>query len=233
MRRMRQRFRVLQRRLFFLLTALCLLAAFAGFSWWVERGGLKQTDFDITVKIQERVDTSPRLRTAQFVGDIMEGSGFFASPEVSVAAVFLLTLLVAVDWKAKKIRVRALLLPVLFGLLVGAELFGKTVVHHPAPPFFMLKNPTTVFPTYHVWEEYSYPSGHAARALFIGLFSFSFFAVRRRVTLRKKVVVGLVAGIYVFFVSVSRIYLGHHWLSDVAGGWLLGGGMSLFAIGLL
>jgi len=68
------------------------------------------------------------------------------TPVPSIFFVGLLTVAAFVDVKHKKIWLRALLIPILFGALVLGELYGKSIVHHPAPPFFMIKNPTTIFP---------------------------------------------------------------------------------------
>lgn len=191
----------------------------------VKSGFLKDTDFAVTVKVQERIDTSVRLRLADAVGEIMEGSTFFASPLFSTVAVGLITL--SSFWKRKTWRKKmgVLMIPVLFGFLVLGEVYGKSVVHHPAPPFFMIKNPTTIFPKYYINEQYSYPSGHAARGVFLALLLC--------ITMRKRLLVICGLGLYVLLVSVSRIYLGHHWFSDVVGGSLLGGAFGLFSFVLL
>lgn len=205
------------------------LLLFTMFSWSIKRGAFRNVDFAFTVKLQEAIDTSPRLRLSQLVGEVMEGSTFFASPEVSVVAVFGITGFALYDRKRKKFRWTALIIPLLFFFLVMGEVYGKSVVHHPAPPFFMIKNPTSIFPKYYINEQFSYPSGHAARAVFI---AFSAFCLQPSVfRLRKKSIPILCIGImYILLVSISRVYLGHHWLSDIIGGWLLGGGMSLMAI---
>jgi undecaprenyl-diphosphatase len=44
-----------------------------------------------------------------------------------------------------------------------------------------------------------------------------------------RTVAWLVATLIVFFVGVSRVYLGMHWVTDVLGGWMLG---SLWVAGL-
>ena len=144
------------------------------------------------------------------------------TPVVSVFFVGFLTIAAFLD---KKIRFRALLIPLLFVVLVMGELYGKSVVHHPSPPFFMIKNPTTIFPQFYVNEQYSYPSGHTARAVFLGLVVW--------LVTKKKRSVGLAAGLFVLLVAVGRIYLGHHWLSDVIGGGLLGSAMGLAVLTIL
>jgi len=211
------------KRLHLLLLGLALLLSFTIISRFIKRGGLKEIDFAVTVKLQERIDTSSRLRLASLTGDVMEGSSFLASPLVSVIAITIITVITFI--KRKKYRTAALVIPIIFGLMTLAEIYGKSVVHHPAPPFFLLKNPTTVFPKYYVWEDFSYPSGHAARAIFLAILLF--FVVKRRVW----VMVTLV--LFVILISISRIYLGHHWLSDVIGGLILGSGSGLLTIPLL
>jgi len=211
---------------------------FAIFSYGIRHGGFQHIDFAFTVKLQEAIDKSPRLRLSRMVGEVMEGSTFFASPEVSAFAVLCLTFLSFFSlrfidiskWGTWKSLMKAGIIPLLFLLLVLAEIYGKTVVHHPAPPFFMIKNPTTVFPKYYINDQFSYPSGHAARAVFIAIV-FSYFILHTSYLKKKYIWVGglAVLGIYVFFVSVSRIYLGHHWLSDIIGGLALGGGMASIA----
>lgn len=199
------------------IVAIVLIVCFTLFSRYLMRGGLKNFDFAVTVKLQERVDSSSRLRLARMVGETMEGSAFLASPLLTTIGV--LTVTVFAGFKRKKYRIVVLLIPLLFGLMTLGELYGKSVVHHPAPPFFLLKNPTTVFPKYHILEGFSYPSGHAARAVF--------FAFTASFLVKKKLLTAIVFGIYVGLVGISKIYLGHHWFSDIVGGLLLGSGFGL------
>ncbi len=197
-----------------IIASLVFLILFAALSKYEDREVLRNIDFAVTVRVQDAVG---KLCGVQCDG-IFEGVGFFASPAFSVVAVGALTVFAAIDRKKKHFRISALLIPLLFALLTFAEIYGKSIVRHPAPPFFMLKNPTTIFPTYHIFEEFSYPSGHAARAVFLALLAFN---------KNVRVMAGL--GIYVGLVVVSRLYLGHHWLSDVAGGAFLGSGFGLLA----
>jgi len=225
-----------KRRIFVILGSIFLIL-FTFFSWSVKRGAFRTADFAFTVKVQDMIDTSPRLRLSQMVGEVMEGSTFLASPEFSVVVVFILTALSfmtlrSIDKSKCGALLKALVIPCLFIFLVLAEIYGKNVVHHPAPPFFMIKNPTTVFPKYYINDEFSYPSGHAARAVFLALSIFyllsSMFPLRK-----KRMVFGFILAGYVLLVSISRVYLGHHWLSDIIGGWLLGGGMGFILLSII
>lgn len=217
-----------------LIVGLCLLVGFYLFSRQVKRGFLKNTDFAVTIKIQEKIDKSSRLRLADAVGNVMEGATFFASPEFSITAIIVITIINFITVKGIKKKMISFAIPLFFVLLILGEIYGKNVVHHPAPPFFMIKNPSTVFPKYYINDEFSYPSGHAARSLFIGI---SFLLVAYRLLQNKKnLIKGLIGGLiiaYVILVAISRIYLGHHWLSDIVGGWLLGGGFGLLGLAFL
>lgn len=216
----------------FVSLSVSILFLFYFFSKEIKNGFLTQTDFTLTVKIQERIDKSSKLRLAAFVGDVMEGATFFASPEFSVIVVGVLSIFSLYDWKKKKIRLAGLLIPLCFGLLILGEVYGKNVVHHPSPPFFMIKNPTTIFPKYYINDQFSYPSGHAARALYTAVVSYSVLVFQYLLVTRKRGKILLLFGLfgYVGLVSVSRIYLGHHWTSDIIGGLLLGGGFALLTL---
>lgn len=187
-----------------IITAAVLLFSFTLLSKYEDRAVIRNLDFTVTVRVQHFVNKFCTTRCDGMFEDI----GFFASPLFSVIVVLFLSV------KRKSFRI-----PFLFALLTFAEIYGKSVVAHPAPPFFMLKNPTTIFPTYHVWQEFSYPSGHAARAIFLAVLAYPF--------IRKRLWKVIALGMYVGLISLSRIYLGHHWLSDVGGGLLLGGGLGV------
>ena len=205
----------MNRKTALLLCSAFFLLIFAALSKFEDRSFLRNFDFAATVRVQDAVAKVCASRCDGLIEDI----GFFASPLFSSGVVFLVTLLMALDYKKRKIRLRALWIPVLFTFVVLAEIYGKSIVRHPAPPFFMLKNPTTIFPTYHVFEQFSYPSGHAARAVFLSFLLFPFVQ-----KIRGGVVLLMV---YAGVVMLGKIYLGQHWASDVVGGALLGAGFGL------
>ncbi len=75
----------------------------------------------------------------------------------------------------------------------------------------------------------SYPSGHAARALFISIVLLVFIWQAKRFGFLTKSILTLAIIGYDFLMLLSRVYLGEHWFSDIVGGSLLGGAMGLFA----
>lgn len=204
---------------------IVLLGMFYFFSREVKRGFLKQADFDTTVRVQEHVPARFDTWWDSLVLPV--------TPTPSVVVVGVLTLVALVDRKKKKIRFRALAIPLLFGLLILGETYGKSVVNHPSPPFFMIKNPTTIFPQFYVNEQFSYPSGHTARAIFFGLVILSicanYWEFSTKYLKHWAIALCVVVG-YAALVATGMIYLGHHWLSDVIGGGLLGGALGLFVL---
>lgn len=76
----------------------------------------------------------------------------------------------------------------------------------------------------------SFPSGHVLN--YVGVYGFLAFLLHRlvKVTALRRVLIGGLAGL-IALVGPSRIYLGHHWLTDVLASYFLGGGYLLTVIG--
>ncbi len=67
----------------------------------------------------------------------------------------------------------------------------------------------------------SFPSGHSLNAIvIIGIVVYSLVLALK--TRWRRVLTIVVGSVYAIAVGLSRVYLGHHWLSDVIGAWLLG-----------
>jgi len=107
------------------------------------------------------------------------------------------------------------------------ELFGKYFVDHPPPPQFLLRTQDIVaFPQFHVRQEFSYPSGHSGRALFIATILLILIWQQKKWSPALRAIACCVVVSYVGLMLLSRIYLGEHWLSDVIGGAMLGTGLA-------
>lgn len=207
----------------FLISGFFFLFLFYVFSLQVKNERFKQINFDTTVRLQDNIPA--RLE------EPLEDISFLVSPVLSLFWVGLFTLISLVGIKKRVVYPGALLIPLFFGLMIGAEIVGKSRVESPAPPFFMLKNPTTIFPKYHVQEAYSYPSGHAARSLFFaGLISLYTFKRCHKLLFICVTSIGL--GMVVLM-SVGKVFLGHHWLSDIVGGVIVAIGFLCFTYAAL
>ncbi|PPG41488.1 phosphatase PAP2 family protein [Pseudoclavibacter sp. RFBA6] len=67
----------------------------------------------------------------------------------------------------------------------------------------------------------SFPSGHTLNAVaVIGVIAY--LLILRRQTRRARVLIALGAALFAITVGLSRVYLGHHWFTDVLAGWVLG-----------
>ena len=197
----------MRKKLFLLF--LAFLGLFTYFSYSVAKERWQQTDFNTTVKLQDHI--SRRFDT--------EFSYFSLLGSVEVTVLFCLIF-------AFLALIRRRWLAILGWLMVMpatvAEVFGKLVLFHPGPPVFFHRSiMSTGLPSFYVHTNFSYPSGHMTRTIFIVtvLASMVIFSSRNH---SFKIIALCALAALAFMMGMTRVYLGEHWLSDVLGGGLLG-----------
>ena len=206
----------MRKRLFYFAIGMVLLFIFALFSREIKHGAFKELDLVITVKIQDHIPTR-----FEDYGKLLALGG---NPLFTSIIVLFITLWQIIRGKNMRHKIAALIIPIGFALIILAELYGKSVVHHPSPYFFLLKNPKiAAFPKYYIQREFSYPSGPVARVTYIALIVFITSGFKNR---KKRITLAIMLAGYVGAVTLSQIYLGYHWFSDILGGFVIGAGFS-------
>ena len=199
-----------------LLLSIIFTVAFTYFSYTVAKEKWTKLDFDTTVKLQDHISRKFDKYFSYF--------SLLGSVEVTVGFCVGMAFLSLIKRRGRAIIGWLLVLPSSVG-----EVFGKLILFHPAPPVFLHRSvlPTNL-PSFYVHTDFSHPSGHMTRTIFIITIFLCIIIFQSKNYLTKLIMVSGLLGL-AFLMSLTRIYLGEHWTSDVIGGSLLGVAAGFFA----
>lgn len=121
-----------------------------------------------------------------------------------------ITLLMVWSWRS---RTPLILMVIATAVSLAMTGVGKAVVGRPRPPL------TDAVPPYEY--AFSFPSGHTLNSTVIaGLVAYLLIRRLRSTLARTLAIIGAV--LWSVAMGISRVFLGHHWLTDVVFAWLLG-----------
>jgi membrane-associated phospholipid phosphatase len=159
------------------------------------------------VRMDQQVSLFLFAHRSMLVSKVLLGITQLASQWVSVGITVLA--IISLLWKKRRLKALAFSL-VMSG--VGLSIYYGKLFFQRVRPLHIAYYPETTF---------SFPSGHSAAAM--ALFGMlAYLCIQEAESFRKRFIVGLLGAWLILAIGFSRIYLGVHFLSDVAGGYLVG-----------
>lgn len=197
-----------------LAAALAALAFYVGLALWVRRHPESRFELAVTRRIQEG--------TPSAIGRLLRWVSWLGFPPQSVLVP---SAVIAAFWLRGERRTAAQLF--LTWTASTISFVTKRLIRRPRP------NHPAVRVVLARPRDASYPSGHVVTYTAFWLAALTAAAERTRLGWLRALLLAC-ASVLVGTVGLSRIYLGHHWLTDVIGGYLLGGswyGLTRFLCG--
>ena len=103
----------------------------------------------------------------------------------------------------------AVILPDLSNILI------KILIHRPRPT---LENAKILLK----FTQSGFPSGHVVHYVVFFGFLLTVMCVNKKIPSFWRIFIGILSAFLILTISISRIYLGAHWATDVIGGYLFG-----------
>ena len=180
------------------LVLVCLVGSIV----FVQHYPVSTYDRIITREIQEQRTWDPTLlmRFISIFGD----AAFAPFPVIIAAVIFYLSYRRREAWFTLAVVIAN-----------ACNFLVKLLIHRPRPTKEFANIVSQI-------AEFSFPSGHVVHYVVFFGFLLAVMILDKSIHLSWRIFVGLLSTVLILGVSVSRIYLGAHWATDVIGGYLFG-----------